>query len=127
VSGVPAAWLRRFYGHEGNYFMLVRPGALVFTENSSTQKKFGASDPKESLLRLFMRAGEAEHYRNLVELDDARVMKTTLVGVWNIKERINSLSMRQHKLPVRIEVCVIDGAGDPRPVDTLSSIYELLS
>jgi hypothetical protein len=48
------------------------------------------------------------------------------VGLWNIIPRIDSLSKKRYRTPVRVVVSNIH-EDEPRTVDTLHSTYELLS
>lgn len=112
-------WLKRLYSHRGDFYALVGPGAIIMLD--------ARGGSKETVLRLFLSPHEAERYRDAAELHDARVTKMTLVGLWSLLPRIDSLSIRQHRRPVRIEVSTFDSAGAVRAVDVFHSTYELLS
>lgn len=116
----PTSWLKALYSHQGPLFMLVLPGAIVLCDPP-------AEGSNESIVHLFMSAGEAEAYRTITGNHEARIMKTTLVGLFDMIKRIDSLSKKQFKVPVRIVVTTLDSYGEPRVIDTLHSTYELLS
>jgi hypothetical protein len=125
---VPAKWLRNLYAHQGDFYMLVLPGAIVLCDPpKELERLYDIKGAKESVVRLFTSAAEADRFRDGIGNLDARVMKTTLVGFFSMIPRINSLSMRQYKVPVRVEICTLDSESCPRAIDTIHSTYELLS
>jgi hypothetical protein len=124
---VPASWLRRLYEHNGDFYMLINPGAIIMIESPDIQKRLTGAAQKETLLRLFLTTRDAERYRDRVECHEARITKTRLAGLWSLLSKIDSLSKSHYKLPVRVEVATVDADGDPRTIDTLHSTYELLS
>jgi hypothetical protein len=125
---VPASWLKKLYHHQGDYFMLVKPGAIILCDPpADLDRVYGIKKAKESVVRVFLSVQDAEAFRDRNGNDDARITRTTLVGLFNLIPRIDSLSKRQYKAPVRIEVTVMDSEGCPRSIDTLHSTYELLS
>jgi hypothetical protein len=123
----PAAWLKRLYQHHGEFHILVNPGAIICLEASTWQKRFTGSPGRETVLRLFLNARDADAYRDAVGAFDAHISKTTLVGLWSLLPRIEGLSRRMYGKSVRVEVSTIDQDGVPRAVDVLHSTYELLS
>lgn len=125
---VPAEWLRKLYFHQGDFYMLVLPGAIVLCDPpAELERLYGIKDAKESIVRLFLSAGEAERFRDANGNYEARVMRTTLVGLFDLIPTMDRLSKKQFKAPVRVEVTAVDAEGYPRRLDTLHSTYELLS
>jgi hypothetical protein len=122
-------WLKKLYSYDGEFFLLIGPNAIVMVEDPEIESYLFETETKlpVTTLRLFMDVVSAERYRDFVGALTCRIVKTTLVGLWGILDRINKLSMSQHKMPVRVVVSAIDCEGNPRVVDTLTSAPELRS
>ncbi len=101
--------LLRLYGMCPDFYILVRPGAVVVVETPEGQTKLiptllGDNPPTQCLLRVFMSSGEAEKYRELTELQDASIVKASLEGVWRFLNKLDELTKKQGGMPIRIEV-----------------------
>ncbi len=117
--------LRKFYEHGNDFFILIRENGIILVEGPEEHAREG---PRETLLRLFLNVDDATRYRDRSNYrDETRVMKITLVGLWNLLSRIDALSMSQFDAPIRIEVAYMPDGKDVQCVDTLHSIYELPS
>ncbi len=125
---VPASWLQNLYDHTDDFYMLVLPGAIILCDPpAELERLYGIKNAKESVVRLFTTPRDAERFRDVAGEHEARIMKTTLVGLFAMIPRINSLSKAKFKVPVRIEVTTLDSENFPRTVDTLHSTFSLLS
>ncbi len=125
---IPESWLRTLYEHRGDYYVLVLPGAIFLVDSPpELERLYGIENAKEAVLRLFVNPRDAERFRDLNGNHDAHIARVTLVGLFNMLPRINSLSEKQFNAPVRIDVTTLDSDNYPRAIDTLHSTYELLS
>lgn len=117
--------LRRFYEHGNNFYLLVRDNGVIVVEGPDEHDSDG---PPETLLRLFMNVEDATRYRDRDRSSkrlETEIMKITLVGLWGILPKLDSLSMSNFNAPIRIEVACMPHGEDVTYVDTLHSIYEL--
>lgn len=108
---------RRFYSYRGDaYYVLVRSTGIIMVEAPED------NNGKESVLRLFVSVAEAARYRDSEVGRNVAIRSVTLVHLWSLLERINSLSLAQFKAPVSI---VVSGFTDEGPVSysVLHSVY----
>jgi len=112
--------LRRLYEHTGEFFMVVRPNGIIVVEDPD--------GGREAVLRLFMTPHEAIAYKEQQGIypEVTSVRRTTLVGLWTLLPRIDSLTKAQFRAPVRVDISVF---SEDRvfTVDTLHSSYSLPS
>jgi hypothetical protein len=114
--------LFRLYQHQGEYYVLIRSVGTMVVEGPEE------GNGKESTLRLFINLADAIKYKDQDQKGpETRVHKTTLVGLWNILDRVNNLSLRQFKVPVRVDASAFDRNGVLISVDTFHSTYALPS
>lgn len=116
--------LKSFFAYQGEYFMIVQSNGIIVVECDKEDDERLAHP--EAILRLFMTARDAAMYKDRSDNADTRVGKVSLIGLWSLLERIDKLSMKQFKRPVRVEVAAMNGTSLVT-VDVLHSIYELCS
>jgi hypothetical protein len=115
--------LRRLYNFKEPFYLLIQETAIFIVEGPDASGRV----PPEAVLTLFMSPQDAAMFRDVRGLSPSlEVRKITLVGLWNLLDRIDELSQKMYNAPIRIEVAAFDGRRF-FTVDTLHSIYELAS
>jgi len=112
--------LNKLYSYAAPFYLLIRPNGIIVVESPKDQEE--PRDPPETVLRLFMSVSDADTYRSRSQFSgDARVQKTTLVGLWALLEKLNEISESQFKCPVAVEVSAVNARGEVVTVDVLHS------